>query len=146
MELAELEARLLPFVRAKYDDPAAEVSGVHKMPGHAGFAYGFSVQSRGASESWFLRLPPPNVQWQGTADVLRQVAILAQPATPAGAGKLLDLLGQTAEARPFAALGEAGRLKPGIALPAPTGVFPRYVEAKEDTEPEPRAKKKSPRR
>jgi aminoglycoside phosphotransferase (APT) family kinase protein len=76
VELAELEARLLPFARAKYDDPAAEVSGVHKMPGHAGFAYGFSVRSRGASESWFLRLPPPNVQWQGTADVLRQVAIL----------------------------------------------------------------------
>jgi aminoglycoside phosphotransferase (APT) family kinase protein len=76
MELAELEARLLPFVRAKYDDAAAEVSAVHKMPGHAGFAYGFTATSRGSVESWFLRLPPPNVQWQGTADVLRQVEIL----------------------------------------------------------------------
>ena len=46
------------------------------MPGHAGFSYGFSVRSRGAVESWFLRLPPPNVQWKGTADVLRQVAAL----------------------------------------------------------------------
>jgi aminoglycoside phosphotransferase (APT) family kinase protein len=76
MELAELETRLLPFVRAKYGDPAAEVSAVHKMPGHAGFAYGFTAASRGRSESWFLRLPPPGVQWQGTADVLRQVEIL----------------------------------------------------------------------
>jgi aminoglycoside phosphotransferase (APT) family kinase protein len=76
MELAELEARLVPFVRAKYEDAGALVSEVHKMPGHAGFAYGFTATSRGRSESWFLRLPPPGVQWQGTADVLRQVEIL----------------------------------------------------------------------
>jgi aminoglycoside phosphotransferase (APT) family kinase protein len=76
MELPELEQRLVPFARAKYADPAAEVFAVHKMPGHAGFSYGFSVRSRGATESWFLRLPPPNVQWKGTADVLRQVAAL----------------------------------------------------------------------
>ena len=77
MELDELERRLGPFARAKYDDPAAQVSEVHKMPGHAGFAYGFTAQSRGARESWFLRIPPPNVQWRGTADVLRQVCALS---------------------------------------------------------------------
>lgn len=76
MELDELERRLGPFVRAKYRDPAAQVSEVHKMPGHAGFAYGFTVESRGARESWFLRIPPPNVSWRGTADVLRQVCAL----------------------------------------------------------------------
>jgi aminoglycoside phosphotransferase (APT) family kinase protein len=76
MELTELEKRLLPFARAKYADEAAQVSAVHKMPGHAGFAYGFTVTSRGQTESWFLRLPPPGVQWQGTADVLRQVEVL----------------------------------------------------------------------
>jgi aminoglycoside phosphotransferase (APT) family kinase protein len=76
VELAELETRLAPFARAKYDDPTAEVSAVHKMPGHAGFAYGFTVASRGRTESWFLRLPPPGVQLRGTADVLRQVEIL----------------------------------------------------------------------
>ena len=77
MELDELEARLGPFARAKYGDPAALVSEVHKMPGHAGFAYGFTVESGGARESWFLRIPPPNVQWRGTADVLRQVCALS---------------------------------------------------------------------
>ena len=63
-----------------------------------------------------------------TAEVVRQVAILAQPVMPDGAGKLLDALGQAAEARSFAALGEAAALKPGTAIPAPIGVFPRYVE------------------
>lgn len=76
MELAELEQRLMPFCRAKYRDPNAYVHDVVKMPGHAGFAYGFSVTVQGAVESWFIRLPPPNVQWKGTADVLRQVEIL----------------------------------------------------------------------
>ncbi len=76
MELDELEERLGPFCRAKYDDPDARVSGVHKMPGHAGFSYGFTIASRDAVESWFLRMPPPNVRWRGTADVLRQVEVL----------------------------------------------------------------------
>ena len=76
MELAELERRLLPFCRARYDDPDVSVHEVIKMPGHAGFAYGFSVTTQGRVERWFIRLPPPNVQWKGTADVLRQVAIL----------------------------------------------------------------------
>lgn len=76
MELDELEVRLVPFARAMYDDANAVVSRVHKMPGHAGFSYGFTVTRGGAEESWFLRMPPPNVNWRGTADVLRQVEVL----------------------------------------------------------------------
>ena len=76
MELSELAERLVPFAREKYADPDATVSDVHAMPGHAGFAYGFSVTSGARTESWFLRLPPPGVKWQGTADVLRQVQVL----------------------------------------------------------------------
>ena len=63
-----------------------------------------------------------------TAEVIRQVAILAQPFIPASAAKLLDLLAIPAEERSFAALGSAQRIAPGSALPAPTGVFPRYVD------------------
>jgi methionyl-tRNA synthetase len=66
------------------------------------------------------------------AEVVRQLAILVQPAMPGSAAKLLDLLSQPASARSFAALGEAGRLKPGIELPAPVGVFPRYVRPAEE--------------
>ena len=40
-----------------------------------------------------------------TAEVVRQVAILAQPVTPDGAGRLLDGLSQGPEARSFAAAG-----------------------------------------
>lgn len=76
MELGDLEQRLRAFARAMYDDDEAAVSDVHKMPGHAGFSYGFTVQSKEDVQSWYLRLPPPKVKWRGTADVLRQVTVL----------------------------------------------------------------------
>ena len=76
MQLEELERRLGPFCAAKYAADDVRVFNVTKMPGHAGFAYGFSVTAGGRTESWFIRLPPPNVNWRGTADVLRQVAVL----------------------------------------------------------------------
>jgi methionyl-tRNA synthetase len=69
-----------------------------------------------------------------TAEVVRQVAILAAPVTPTGADKLLSLLGLAPEARTFKALGQSGRLVPGTAIPPPTGVFPRYVDP--NAEPE----------
>ena len=78
-----------------------------------------------------------------TAEVLRQVAILAQPVVPVSAGKLLDQLGVGNDCRTFACLGEAGRLQPGTAIPPPTGVFPRYVEPGTETD-EPKAKKPTP--
>jgi len=63
-----------------------------------------------------------------TAEVVRQIAILAQPAMPEASGKLLDILGipPDFESRNFAALGT--RIKPNTVLPAPAPVFPRYVE------------------
>ena len=67
-----------------------------------------------------------------TAEVVRQVAILAQPVMPAACAKLLDSLGISAAARDFSALGSAYRVVSGIMLPAPVGVFPRYVEPKVD--------------
>ena len=79
-----------------------------------------------------------------TAEAVRQVAILAAPVVPAAAGKLLDSLGQEVGARSFRALGEAGRLRAGTPIPAPTGVFPRYVEP--GAEPEPEAKKQKKQR
>ncbi|MBH0239178.1 methionine--tRNA ligase [Methylobrevis albus] len=66
-----------------------------------------------------------------TAEIVRQVAILAQPVMPESAGRLLDLLAVPADARDFTVLGPAGRLPGGVALPAPQGVFPRYVETDE---------------
>jgi methionyl-tRNA synthetase len=63
-----------------------------------------------------------------TAEVVRQIAILAQPAMPQASARLLDILGipDALEARNFVALG--ARIKPGTVLPAPAPVFPRYIE------------------
>ncbi len=63
-----------------------------------------------------------------TAEVIRQVAILAQPFMPTASGKLLDILAVPAGERDFSRLGGAQRLAAGAALPAPSPVFPRYVE------------------
>lgn len=63
-----------------------------------------------------------------TAEVIRQVAILAQPVVPEAAAKLLDLLAVPQNERDFSTLGGSKRLAPGSSLPAPSGVFPRYVE------------------
>jgi methionyl-tRNA synthetase len=66
-----------------------------------------------------------------TAEVVRQSATLAQPVMPESMGKLLDSLGIPEAERKFAALGSAKRIAAGTMLPAPVGVFPRYVEPKE---------------
>ncbi|MFZ1148273.1 MAG: methionine--tRNA ligase [Xanthobacteraceae bacterium] len=80
---------------------------------------------------WALAKTDP--QRQGTvlyvtAEVLRQVSILIQPFMPASAGKLLDLLAVPEAERCFADLGGKHRIAIGAKLPAPTAVFPRYVE------------------
>ena len=63
-----------------------------------------------------------------TAEVLRQVAILSLPFMPVSAAKLLDLLAIPAAERRFAAIGDSHRIAAGTTLPAPSPVFPRYVE------------------
>ena len=64
-----------------------------------------------------------------TAEVLRQVAILSAPFMPASASKLLDFLAVPAGERQFCDIGGARRIQPGTSLPAPSAVFPRYVES-----------------
>jgi methionyl-tRNA synthetase len=64
-----------------------------------------------------------------TAEVIRQVAILAQPFVPSSAAKLLDLLEVPAAERQFDQLDGARRLAGGVTLRAPIPVFPRYVDS-----------------
>ena len=66
-----------------------------------------------------------------TAEVLRQVAILAQPFVPASASKLLDLLAIKLDERDFNSLKPPMRIRAGLTLPPPGPVFPRYVEAED---------------
>ena len=60
------------------------------------------------------------------ADVLRVIATVLQPFMPDSMGRMLDQLGVPADARQLADL--ARRWRTGAALPAPQGLFPRYVE------------------
>jgi methionyl-tRNA synthetase len=87
-----------------------------------------------AQEPWALRKTDfarmETVLWV-TAEVIRIVAILTQPVMPDSSAKLLDLLGQPEAARSFAALST--RIAGGTTLPAPTPVFPKYVEPADET-------------
>ncbi|MDB5689536.1 MAG: methionyl-tRNA ligase, partial [Sphingomonas bacterium] len=60
------------------------------------------------------------------AEAIRRIAILTRWAIPASADKLLDLLAQPAAARDFAAA--AAPLAAATLLPAPQGVFPRWID------------------
>ncbi len=63
------------------------------------------------------------------AETLRALAVLAQPFMPDAMATLLAQLAVPENERDFACLTPEHALKPGVTLPAPTGVFPRYVEA-----------------
>ena len=76
MTLDGLQSRLVRFCDAHFDTSVASVDKVRNMPGHAGFSYGFDVITAAGLSRWYIRLPPPNVNWRGTADVLRQVEVL----------------------------------------------------------------------
>lgn len=82
-------------------------------------------------EPWALKKTDParmGTVLYVTAEVVRNVALLAQPVVPAGAAKLLDVLGVSDDERSFAFCGADHRLKPGVELPKPEPVFPRFVE------------------
>jgi len=74
--LDEIEDQLMIFSRSHLEDPFAKVVSLEPGPGHAGFSYLFDVSTEGELRRFFLRMPPPNVKHEGTADVLRQVSAL----------------------------------------------------------------------
>ena len=80
-------------------------------------------------EPWALKKTDPErmgTVLYVTAEVLRIVGILVQPIVPQSAAKLLDLLVINADKRSFDKIGN--RLIPGVELPVPTAIFPRFVE------------------
>ena len=120
---------LLDLSRKAMDEQA-----IHQMLNAVWQVVGDANRYFAAQEPWALRKTDPArmaTVLYVTIEVVRQVAILAQPVMPESSGKLLDLLGLDAGERTFARLGNDGRLAPGAPLPAPQGVFPRYVEKDE---------------
>lgn len=81
---------------------------------------------------WALKKTDParmeTVLWT-TAETVRRITILAQAVMPTSTAKLLDLLAVPEDKRDFVHLDDTHALVSGTPLPAPQGVFPRYVEA-----------------
>jgi len=78
---------------------------------------------------WALRRTDPArmaVVLRVLVDVLRVIGTVLQPFMPDSMARMLDQLGVPAGVRQLADL--AVPLADGVALPAPQGVFPRYVE------------------
>ncbi|HYZ67658.1 MAG TPA: class I tRNA ligase family protein, partial [Mycobacterium sp.] len=85
-----------------------------------------------AQEPWVLRKTDEDrfrTVLYTTLEAVRIATMLSQPVMPESTGKLLELLGQPEDQRSFASIGT--RLTPGTPLPAPVGVFPRYVPAEQ---------------
>jgi len=125
-ELLAVADGLLERVRAEFDSQAMHLAleAIWLMLGAANRYFS-------AQQPWVLRKSESGADQTRFATVLyttceavRIAALLIQPVMPESAGKLLDLLGQPQKQRSFAAVG--ARLAPGTALPAPSGVFPRY--------------------
>ncbi len=84
-----------------------------------------------AQEPWKLaKTDPPrrDTVLYVTAELLRMVGICCLPFIPDAAAKLLDLLAVPAEQRMLANAVQARALVSGALLPAPEGIFPRYME------------------
>jgi methionyl-tRNA synthetase len=88
-----------------------------------------------AQAPWALRKSDPDrmaTVLYVLAETIRRLAILAQPVVPEAAGRMLDQLAvpESEEFRQFECISKAEhRLRPGTPLPAPEGVFPRFVAA-----------------
>ena len=110
---------------------AMQQQALHQVLNQVGAVVAEANRYFAAAAPWALAKSDPARQGTVlyvTAEVLRQVAILAQPFMPAAAAKLLDLLAVPAPERQFRCLGAARRIAPDAKLPPPAAVFPRYVE------------------
>jgi methionyl-tRNA synthetase len=109
---------------------AMEKQAVHKVLEAVWQVVGIANRYFAGQEPWALKKTDParmGTVLYITAEVLREVAILAQMVVPEGAARLLDQLGVSGP-RDFSTLGEGGRLTPGSPIGKPEPVFPRFVE------------------
>ena len=109
--------------------PAHEVQAINKALDAIWATVADANRYFAGQEPWALKKTDParmETVLYVTAEVLRIVGLLAQPYVPNAAAKLLDILAVPKSQRAFADLGT--RLVSGTALPAPSAIFPRYVE------------------
>lgn len=133
-ELNEADAAMLAMVDGLLAEvrPHHDIQALHKALDAIWRVIAEANRYFAAQEPWALKKTDPErmaTVLYVTAEIVRQVAILVQPYMPGSGAKLLELLCVPEELRGFASLGAERRLEEGTEIPAPTGVFPRYVEA-----------------
>ena len=120
---------LLPAMRASIG-----VQELHKALGDWVDVVVRANQYIDAEAPWTLRKTDPKrmeTVLYVLAETLRHLGVLLQPFAPDSGAKLLDQLAIPPGARSFQSLDEKGALKGGALLPAPQGIFPRYVDESE---------------
>ena len=132
--LTEVDETLLLLVDSLPDKARAAMQNlaIHIMLGEIWNVVAEANRYFASQEPWALRKSDPArmaTVLAVTAEALRSIGIMAQPAIPAGAAKLLDQLAVPGDRRDFNDVGPAGRIAAGSPLPTPQGIFPRYVEA-----------------
>lgn len=131
----ELSAEDQAILTQAVDALTAARSAMNVQALHTALAAIFSVVAEAnryfaGQEPWALRKTDParmETVLYTTAEILRRVGILCLPFIPQAAAKLLDLLAVADDERTLASVAD-GWLQSGTELPAPQGIFPRYVE------------------
>ena len=116
---------LLPEVRR-----LIEAQSFNRALEHVWLTIGEANRYIDAQAPWTLRKTDPArmaTVLYVLAETIRRLAILLQPFMPEAMGKMLDQVAVPGGARSFASYDTA--LAGGTALPAPQGIFPRFVEA-----------------
>ncbi len=116
---------------------AMEVQAIHRMLEAVWAVVGEANRYVDAQAPWALR-KSDEVRMKTVlyvlADVIRILGIYAQSIVPGSASRLLDQVSVPEDQRLFAHIGD--RLASGTALPAPSPIFPRYVDLEEGAESE----------
>jgi methionyl-tRNA synthetase len=118
---------LLPLTRAHLD-----VQAFHKALDEIWAVIGLANRYVDEQGPWSLKKTDPvrmHVVLYALAETIRCIALLVVPFMPDSMAKLMDQLALPENERDFAALNADHALKSGTSLPAPQGIFPRYVEA-----------------
>jgi methionyl-tRNA synthetase len=108
-----------------------DAQAFHKALDHLWLMVGDANRYVDEQGPWALKKTDParmETVLYALAEVLRHLAILIQPFMPDAMNKMLDQLAVPRDQREFVHLAQKYELKPGAPLPAPEGVFPRYVE------------------
>lgn len=116
-------AKIFPFLQVDIERQA-----LHKVSEQIWHVIGDANRYVDEQKPWTLKTENP--ARMGTilyvlSETIRQIAILTQPLVPEASARILDQLAVPDDQRTFSHLGMA--LIPGTILPAPQGVFPRWV-------------------